>query len=290
MEYSNPEIPEGINTSREHPLKELLLLVSAAVGIIFLVVAGLTFLAEYLAGYIPFSSEQKLAALYPVESRYESAQQRQAGERITTYLQQLAEQLARAEELPNEMRITLHYIDDDTVNAFATLGGHVVFFRGLLEKIPDENTLAMVMAHEIAHIKFRHPIRSLGRGVIVASALAVVSAAAGDNLSASVLQEAGLLTILHYNRRQESEADEVAIAALQTHYGHVAGATGLFRIFLKEEKEAQQLPAFLSTHPLSEERIRRLQQMASQNRWNTADPRPLPAEFGNWLQAGRASL
>ena len=61
----------------------------------------------------------------------------------------------------------MHYDASDTVNAFATLGGHVVIYRGLLEKLPNENVVAMVVAHEIAHIKHRDPVAALGRGVAI---------------------------------------------------------------------------------------------------------------------------
>lgn len=49
----------------------------------------------------------------------------------------------------------------------ATPGGHVIIYRGLLEKIPNENTLVMLLGHEIGHIKLRHPVKALGKGVVI---------------------------------------------------------------------------------------------------------------------------
>jgi len=283
LEYSNPQIPEGINTSREHPLKEFALLLGGLLGMVVVAVFVLTLLAEWLAEYVPFSSEKELAALYPLKAEPMTAVQRQAHENIRVYLQGLANQLQQAEHLPTEMTISVHYVNQNTLNAFATLGGHVVFFRGLLEKIPDENTLAMVMAHEMAHIKHRHPIRNLGRGVVVAAALAVVSASVGDNLAAGVMQDAGLLTVMRFSRSQESEADTEALAALQLHYGHVGGSRRLFQILAKARQAESTPPAFFSTHPLGSDRIVAMKAQAQRQGWKFGPSRPLPAEFAQWL-------
>ena len=60
MDYSNPEIPEGINTSKDNPLKEFFVLTIGVFGAIVLVVTILSLLAEKLAIYVPFSLEQQL--------------------------------------------------------------------------------------------------------------------------------------------------------------------------------------------------------------------------------------
>jgi len=225
-------------------------------------VALLAYFAQSLARFIPYRYEVQLAA------PYRSIQPPRTD--VTDYLQRLADGLATAQELPPDMRITVHYVDTDTINAFATVGGHVVVFRGLLEKMPDENALAMVLAHEIAHVKHRHPIQALGRGVVVGLALSVVTGATGNQSLGSVLGDAGLLTVLTFNRAQEEEADETALATLARHYGHVAGADTFFKIVeqLPQRAGKENIPTFLSTHPLSHHRIERLHAIAQKNGWS----------------------
>lgn len=246
MEYSNPEIPEGINTSKSHPLKEFLWLTSGVMASVFACILVLVIFADALTRYIPFSVEQKIT-LPGIENSTKDGP-------LVSYLQAVADRLAEAEDLPGDMTITVHYLDEDTVNAFATLGGHVFFFRGLLEKLPNENALAMLMAHEIAHVKHRHPIRSLGRGVVAALGFAVISSAAGDAIIENFIGGAGYLTILKYSRDMEAEADETAIQALESVYGHLGGADDLFRV-LQTEAGNLEPPVFFSTHPLTEDRI-----------------------------------
>ena len=100
----------------------------------------LVLLSDYLAKYIPFSWETQLSTPIADRNQQDALQER---EPIESYLQSLADKMIAVQSLPDGMTITVHYLDDSSVNAFATLGGHVFFFRGLLEKMPSENALAM---------------------------------------------------------------------------------------------------------------------------------------------------
>ena len=60
--YENPEIPEGINVTAEHPLKDFAILLLAATGILIAAVLALSLLAGYLVRYVPFAQEKALVA------------------------------------------------------------------------------------------------------------------------------------------------------------------------------------------------------------------------------------
>jgi len=202
----------------------------------------------------------------------------ESDEEIQTYLQSLGDELGTYMELPEDMSITIHYVDEDIENAFATLGGHVYMYRGLIELIPHENSLAMVVAHEMAHIQHRHPIIAMGRGVVIGLLFAAISGLGSDLFVGEVVSSAGMITMLSFNRDQESQSDKTAINAVAKYYGHVSGAEDLFKALIKvEENHSMSGPQFLSTHPLSEDRINNLSQYAKENGWNTDQPvQPLP--------------
>ena len=255
MSYENRQVPEGINVSQEHPLKEFLLLAAGVVASIVALVMVLALLAEQMVRFIPFSVELELAEKY-FDDIVISEQMTQDQRDITAYLQTLADNLAKAQQLPKEMTITVHYNDGDLVNAFATLGGNIVIYRGLLEKMPSENALAMVIAHEIAHIKHRDPIIALGRGITVSLALASLSGISGNAIFDSILGQTGALTALSFNREQEEEADDEALATLLRHYNHVDGAEAIFTLL--DQQSSVSTPAFLSTHPVNKSRIEKV--------------------------------
>jgi predicted Zn-dependent protease len=271
VRFENPEIPEGINVSEKHPLRDFLSLSIAILALAALLAAAVGFGAGYLARYLPFSTELELAGRFEASAPKDSPQ-RQA-------LQSLADRLAAVSNLPAGMTIKVHYADQPTVNAFATLGGNVVVYRGLIEKLDNENALAMVVAHEIAHVKHRHPIASIGRGVAIGAMLSLISSSAGQSMAGSVLGQAGLLTQLTFSRAQEEQADETALAALAATYGHAAGATDLFeRLRGGEGRIAESLPQFMLTHPHLSERVDNIRNLARARGWMLeADKLPMPS-------------
>lgn len=278
LEYQQLQPPEGINTSTEHPLKEFTVLLSGVVLFMVAVVMLFSLAAHLLAPYVPFSLEQRLANVFIEEQKELGAAATDV--ELTRYLQSLAERVVLTQGLPEEMPITVHYIDSEAVNAFATLGGHVFFFRGLLEQLPDENTLAMVMAHEIAHIRYRHPIKALGRGVILGAAIAVVSVSVGSDVVGSVMGEAGLVTALKFSREHEAEADATALASITQLYGHLGGSTALFELLQASHSGHAAEIEFFSSHPLAENRVEEIARMAKSNGWPASGPlTPLPEYY-----------
>jgi predicted Zn-dependent protease len=194
---------------------------------------------------------------------------------IEPYLQGLAARLARAEKLPQGMAVHVHYDKAPVVNAMATLGGHVVIYQGLLEVVPHENALAMVLAHEIAHVRHRHPIASMGRAAAFSFALTTLGGDGG--LVQSTIAQGGNLTLLSFSRSQEAEADATAFANLHAAYGHVAGADAFFRVMLSRAEAGEPL-RFLASHPLNAQRIELLGALAAQRSCQAkGDITPLPA-------------
>jgi predicted Zn-dependent protease len=180
-------------------------------------------------------------------------------------------------QLPPGMVVQVHYAPDGIPNAFATLGGNVVFYRGLIEKFDSEDAVALVLAHEIAHAKLRHPASSLGRGIAVGLTLSLVSAGVGEGAAGGALQTAGTLPLLKYSRDQESDADAEALAALAAVYGHVGGARDAFSVMSRLGAPGVPQVAVLRTHPLTAERIAAVDRIAAERGWKLdGERRPLP--------------
>jgi len=300
-EYSNPQIPEGINVSSEHPLKDFFLMLSGIGIALVLAITLLSMFAQQLVRFIPFEVEQTLAAnlgqwqldrsdTEPLDEEgtaanltddeialAQSNREKEAyNRRVKTYLQQLGNQLLvnTTDPLP----VALHYIDSDMVNAFATLGGHIFVSRGLLSILPDENSLAMVLAHEIAHVQHRDPIVALGRGLTLGLALMCITGNGDGAMAQQLLGEVNLLVGLRFSRDAETAADQAALESLLQHYGHVASADQLFQ-YLRQH-QGDELLEWFSTHPLHDQRIAMIDQFAAKHRVAQMDTTALPA----WLQ------
>jgi predicted Zn-dependent protease len=277
VKLENRPPAEGINASPEHPLKEFAWLAGGAIAVVVVLVVAVSYCAQWIAPRIPF--EYELALARGIEfARTPPTEQARATQ---AELQALAERLAARMDLPRGMTIHVGYHEGGTVNAFATLGGQAVFFRGLLGKLRSEDALAAVMAHELAHIKHRHPAAALGRGVAVGLMLSVVSAELGRAMGGSMLSQAGMVTLLTFNRDQEREADEEALRVIAAEYGHIGGALELFEAFMRLPAAGgyaeKSIPQFLRTHPVTAARLQAARDWARQNGIALEGPRrPLP--------------
>jgi predicted Zn-dependent protease len=276
--YTNSKIPEGINTSASHPLA-IFIKLFAAIAIILIFSAWLLGKSgDYLASIIPYSKEVALVSQYEIhESKDDSSA-------IQLYLENLSAHISDAMDLPEGMEIYPHYIDEEIANAFATLGGHIFLYKGLLSKLKNENAISMVIAHEIAHIKHRDPIRSIGQSAAISAGFLLLLGKSDVNL----LGSAGLYTQLKFSRDMETASDIEALGALIKIYGHGNGATDLFKLLSSlSNEDIFQEPTFFVTHPLGEKRVKLIKTIAKENNWSMDKAvTPLPQGFSQWLTDG----
>ena len=159
-----------------------------------------------------------------------------------------------------------HVINDDVYNAFATPAGHIFVYTGLLNAMNEEEELAGIMGHEIAHVYCRHISQKIERSKKISMAtLAGVAAGvlmglggAGEAASAVTMGSvaAGQSAELAYSRENEMQADQLGVEFL-TKAQYSAG--GLLAILKKIRSKtwfgSNQIPTYLMTHPAVEERI-----------------------------------
>ena len=264
MKFRNVKVPEGINVSRRNALGDLVILSAGATAMFVVLAIALWFFGGALARYMPISWESMLAdGLFREDKDPAGASDRG----IETELQVLADRLSAGMDLPEGLRVRVHYVDSEIVNAAAWLGGHVFMFRGLLERMPNENALAMVLGHEIAHAANRDVIGNMGGVLLLQLAFGLVIGSAPASLE-DLISGPSVLVLLGFSRDAERRADDDALAAVAGLYGHTAGSGTLFEIFLEMASEqGGTAPELLSSHPLSENRIARMKRTAQAHGW-----------------------
>ncbi len=101
-------------------------------------------------------------------------------------------------------KIKLHILDKDEVNAFALPDGHLVIFTGLILETANEEELAGVLGHELAHIQSNHVMKKLVKEV----GLSVLISITTGNTGADAIKEmVRMLSSTAFDRQLESEAD-----------------------------------------------------------------------------------
>lgn len=238
----NPLLPDNINNAHEHPLKDFMILLLGVAVIMVMLTWALASSASWLAPKVPFSWESGWFA--PEGLVQPSTEQH----KVEAELQRLLDKLLRPE---TSLPVQVHYLaDESTPNAFATLGGHIFITRGLIEAVQSENGLAMVLAHEYAHVQQRHPMILLLEQL---SFSVLFGLAGGADVGGLVGQHSSMLTLLAFSRDMERSADAYALERLQATYGHSQGADEFFQHVLEQDESHWQ--QFLQTHPLTSERI-----------------------------------
>lgn len=170
-------------------------------------------------------------------------------------------------------RYEFHVADDPSLNAFAMPGGVIVVHTGLIAATKRPEELAGVLAHEVQHVELRHSLRGMLKELGLRG---LWSVATGDLGSTMAGQAALEMTALKFSRDDESEADHEGFDALVAAGIDPSGMPAFFKT--KSEQAADAPAAFLSTHPLSEDRERELRERVA----NVSAREFAALEFGAW--------
>lgn len=150
--------------------------------------------------------------------------------------------------------------DVDAVNAFAMPGGKIGVMRGILKAAQNQDQLAAVLGHEIAHVTSEHAKERASRGSVSNVGIEVAAVLLGGGNSGATYtayealnQGAALGIMLPFSRKQESEADVKGLGYM-AHAGFDPRAA--VPLWQHMNNVAGDQPAeFLSTHPSNEKRI-----------------------------------
>lgn len=192
---------------------------------------------------------------------------------LNGYLDEIGYTLAGASNRPDTFAgYAFTVIDSKEINAVSAPGGFVFVSRGLLDRARDEDALAAVLAHEIAHVVLKHGLESVkpehtgtfsrmaGKAVCaldcsgLGSQLAAAFAGAVDDIVEKLLKTG-------YSTDQEYAADAMAVEILKR-----AGYTedSLARM-LKTLETLRMTGGWFSTHPSPQDRIRKLTALAAES-------------------------
>ncbi|MCU0524972.1 MAG: M48 family metallopeptidase [Elainella sp. Prado103] len=156
----------------------------------------------------------------------------------------------------SDFEYEFNVVQDDSFNAFALPGGKVFVHTGLLLSTNSEAEFAGVMAHEVAHAVLSHGFQKMTRANLLSNLSAVIPL--GDLVA----------TLIHldYSRQQERQADMVGTRVLAT-AGYAADGTRNSFLAMKTQERGTQID-FLSSHPLTDDRIDYLEKFIVYNGYN----------------------
>lgn len=158
-------------------------------------------------------------------------------------------------------------IDEPVLNAWALPGGKVAIYRKMLDNLNDEQ-LAAVVGHEIAHAVLRHGAEQMSRAqaqnIAIAGLGVLVATQTEDEkmtqlaVGLGALASQGFVSLPH-SRQMELEADHIGTIYMARAGYDPRNAVSLWQKMATLKEGGDSQPTFFSTHPSDDKRIERLQ-------------------------------
>jgi predicted Zn-dependent protease len=180
---------------------------------------------------------------------------------LNTYVETLGNKLAQNSRRAN-IPWKFYVVNDESINAFATLGGRVYIHTGLIAKANSEAQLASVMGHEIGHIVGRHGLENVkkaGRYGTLAGIATIAGAVLGGQGGAQLGNLAGNLILggklMKHSRDAEREADYLGLYNMNRAGYNTGGMVEMFRILEQISKsQPNSVGSIMASHPEPSER------------------------------------
>lgn len=219
--------------------------------------------------------------------------------RVSRRIARAAEELVREKGMDVRFLWEFNVIKaDDTANAFALPGGKIAVYTGIFPVCRDENGLAVVIGHEVAHALARHGAERVSQEMLKELGAVLLAAALRKKSRETVLTAlaaygivSNIGVLLPFSRAHETEADRLGLMlAARAGYDPRAGVEIWRRM---QEMHGGGPPEFLSTHPSHETRIANMeswmpQMLAIYERVPKAPSRPLVMRGAVPQPSGRA--
>ncbi len=169
-----------------------------------------------------------------------------------------------------------YVVESPVLNAFAVPGGYVFIFSGLLARVSNDDELAGVLGHEMGHVSGHHIIRQQEQGQVwTAAALLGVLLSAVNPVAGAAGIAAAQTAQLKYSRGFEQEADYLGLGySSQAGYDPHAMASFFKMLLIEQRINPAGAPAYMLTHPLTEDRVAHVETMIAAQKLKTPADRP----------------
>jgi predicted Zn-dependent protease len=190
---------------------------------------------------------------------------RRVGNDIRLAAETYYKQTGRTDQLKG-FQWEFNVVDDPTVNAFCMPGGKVIFYTGILKVAQNEDAVAVIMGHEVAHALANHGGERMSQGLATQIGMVGLDVAMRDKPAQTrnlLLGAAGagaqVGVLLPFSRKHESEADEIGLY-LMAMAGYQPKEAAPFWERMNKGGGARP-PEFMSTHPDPSKRSEKLREL-----------------------------
>jgi len=250
-----------VRTSRLILLLALALLVSSCSTVPFSGRRQVTMLPEGLLSEMAAANYQGFMQEHQVVSSNDPRAQmvQRSGDRISGAVVQYLRDTGQGRRV-RDFDWQFNLVQSDQVNAWAMPGGKIAIYTGILDLTQDENGLAVVMSHEIAHVIARHGNERMSQQLLLTMGAISLDVALRErpqetrDIFMMAFGVGGTLGTLAYSRQHEYEADALGMIFMAM-AGYDPNHTITFWERMLAYSSGPGIPQFLSTHPSNQARI-----------------------------------
>ncbi|MEP4535189.1 MAG: M48 family metallopeptidase [Cyclobacteriaceae bacterium] len=198
---------------------------------------------------VPVETEQEIGELLAgqVLIQYKEIENDTIAEAISVMKTRLLDAIG-----PTNYDYKLYVVDEPQVNAFATLGGHIFIFSGIIQITESPEELAAVLAHEMGHVEERHVVNKLVKEMGLNVVFSILTGS--DPVLVGELARATISS--SFDRSQESSADLFALKTLEKAEISPRYVSTVFRRLKEEHGDYNENLEFLMSHPNINKRIK----------------------------------
>lgn len=243
-----------------HKLLDLGIRSHAVFAVVIMALIGLSYwyvipwIAEKSVVLIPEEYDNKLGATFAEQNLFFSTVDSVKTSKLNLFANEL--------KLDNTKKLHFKVVNSDIVNAFALPDGTIVVYSGIIDAMKNYDELVGLLGHEVAHVNHRHGMKMLCRNL---SGYLFISTILGDanGIMATIGDNVNSLQSLSFSREFEKQADMEGLAILTKNHVDPKGMTNLFSRL--QDKNHLSVPQFLSSHPVTEERIDYIEELRLKN-------------------------
>ncbi len=214
---------------------------------------------------VMFSPQQEMQMGYQAAREILQKERISRDPKLNAIVQRVGRRIAQAAAQPG-YKWQFFVIDKDVPNAFCLPGGKVFVYSGIFRAVQNEDQLATVIAHEVAHAIARHGAERMSMIQLGRMGKQIAAKTLGGGKYAGLINQAYGIgetygVILPYSRKFEYEADEIGLY-LMTRAGYDPRESLKFwQNMMRLAQNSRKPPEFLSTHPSDRHRIERLKRL-----------------------------
>lgn len=273
MKYVPRKSSDNHNVSKTRAEVDLLVLSLGFIGILVALYILMGIAGALAVRFWPSSVESMLGRLVHFE---QDKNYRKEQKKLTALLDQAWPMLKT--NMPTVLtKPSIVVTDCPQPNAFAVPGGVIVFCHSLIQEFGSENEMAMILGHELAHLKNRDGISAVGSGLFLLLGKAILANLV--DIEIDLVFQSGVLAALSYSRAKEKKSDLFGLEMIVHLYGHAGGAEDVFTTLERLEKKLGKTDsdgvAIFHSHPLSNKRREYMQTVIRERGYKVKRTKPL---------------